>query len=97
MSPTFDPFSKEQDKFKDQLKYCPFDKHKDREWEDVLARDRSYVAWLISGEGPKLDPELEEHLTDLLENDTEYFDTVETMYEDYRDTNLRNLRWREDD
>lgn len=60
----FDP-----NKFKSPLETCPFAKHEDEPWEDVLESDRLYIEWLVSGEGPKLSERLYDHLISLLEGD----------------------------
>lgn len=46
---------------------CPFPKHRDRPWSDVLEDDRPYLEWLVSGEGPDMDEGLYDLITDLLE------------------------------
>ncbi|MGD9631376.1 MAG: hypothetical protein AB7V18_19225 [Pyrinomonadaceae bacterium] len=51
----------------DRLAHCPFPKWQGALWVDVLEEDPSYIEWLISGEGPKMDDELYNHLIELLE------------------------------
>lgn len=46
---------------------CPFPKHEGKRWEDVIAEDRQYVEWLVSGSGPNMSVFLYEHLIELLE------------------------------
>lgn len=84
--PRFDPMKR------DSLKNCPFDKHRGKPWNLVVSTDRKYVEWLVSGEGPALDPDLEETLINLLEMEDELEDTVEKMYGEYRNNNLKSLR-----
>lgn len=79
MTPKFDPMQRES------LKSCPFEKHRGKPWTAVVALDRRYVEWLVSGEGPKLDPDLEETLINLLEAEDETEDTVDQMYGGARD------------
>jgi len=52
---------------RDYLRFCPFPKHEGVAWEEVVEQDLRYVEWLISGEGPNLEPDLLDHLTILLE------------------------------
>lgn len=51
----------------DRLVHCPFPKWQGVPWEDVLSEDPSYILWLVSGESPKIDEELYDHLIELLE------------------------------
>lgn len=48
---------------------CPFPKHKDRAWEDILKDDPEYLMWLVGMDGPALTPGLEDFLLELLEED----------------------------
>lgn len=52
----------------EDLETCNFPKHAGVPWVEVVEIDRPYVEWLIGGTGPSLQPDLEDHLTDLLEN-----------------------------
>ena len=51
----------------DPLEFCPFPKHHGEPWDEVVEEDPGYVRWLIGGEGPEVDAELYDCLTDLLE------------------------------
>ena len=51
------------------LEFCPFPKHRGTPWAVVLDEDRRYVEWLVSGDGPPLDPDLEEHLIEGLDGE----------------------------
>ncbi len=51
----------------DAMVFCPFAQHKWVEWETVVEEDRSYVEWLVGGDGPSLGEELYDTLIDLLE------------------------------
>ena len=46
---------------------CPFPKHRDRLWTEVVEEDRHYVIWLVGPEGPTMSEELYDHLIELLE------------------------------
>lgn len=51
----------------DPLRFCPFPKHLHEPWERIVDVDRPYLEWLVGGDGPLLDPALEEKLVELLE------------------------------
>lgn len=53
----------------DRYTYCPFPKHKDKLWAEVIEEDREYVEWLVSMEGPDLSDMLYDFLIDLLEEE----------------------------
>lgn len=53
----------------DPMVGCPWSKHRGVPWEIVVQKDRAYVEWLISQEGPEMGTELYDHLTELLENE----------------------------
>lgn len=50
-------------------KYCHFPKHEGKLWVDVIAEDRQYVEWVVSGGGPYIEDRLYDYLMDLLEGD----------------------------
>ncbi len=47
---------------------CPFRKHRDKDWVDVIEEDRPYVEWLVSADGPDMGTELYDHVMGLLED-----------------------------
>ena len=51
----------------DAFIHCQFPAHSGELWEDVIEEDRSYVAWLVSAEGPQIDSALCNYLIELLE------------------------------
>ena len=55
------------DELMESEKTCTFPKHKGKLWVDVIDEDRSYVEWLVSGEGPHIREPLYEYLMGLLE------------------------------
>jgi len=55
----------------DPLKMCPFPEHYGAEWAELAHINRNYLHWLISGEGPDMDPDMEEHIVNLLESTPE--------------------------
>ncbi len=46
---------------------CPFPKHRDKDWVDVIEEDRPYVEWLVSADGPDMGTEMYDFVMDLLE------------------------------
>lgn len=53
---------------KDRLIHCPFPKHKGKPWTTIIEEDYDYVYWLVSGEGPDMEDELYDLLTEYLED-----------------------------
>lgn len=51
----------------DRFVLCPFPQYRDVPWDTVVEEDRAYVRWLVSGEGPDLEPAFYDFLTNLLE------------------------------
>lgn len=52
-----------------QHQTCYYPKHEGADWSDIIRLDPEYVLWIVGGEGPEdLDPELEDYLIELLEN-----------------------------
>ena len=47
---------------------CHFKKYRGKEWTVVVREDPDYVEWLLSMDGPEIDGELYDYLTDLIEN-----------------------------
>ncbi len=53
----------------DDLFVCPFPKHRDEMWDDVIQYDRDYCEWLVSADGPKLGRDMYDMIMDKLEEE----------------------------
>ena len=49
------------------IEVCPFPKHRDKDWVDIIWEDREYVEWVLSGAGPDMGLEMYDYVMDLLE------------------------------